>query len=291
MAKDSELTPVIIIGAPRSGTNMLRNAICSMSGFGTWPCDEINYMWRYGNRSYPSDEIPLSLLHPASIRYIRGQFLKIKKYTQCKNIVEKTCANSLRVPYVDGILPNAKIIFLYRDGRDVVSSAIKKWNSPSNLSYMIAKLRFVPNRDMLFYVNSYILNRLKGFSLNDKRRVFLWGPRFHKMNEIANSMGLPAVCAAQWSRCVLLAKSAIQKMDKERICEIKYENFVSRPESEFLRLADFLGAAPSQNDIDKTIKAISSESVGSGRAALGFEKINGLKEFLKPALESCGYEW
>ena len=47
---------VIIIGAPRSGTNMLRDALTALPDCGTWPCDEINYVWRHGNVGFPSDE-------------------------------------------------------------------------------------------------------------------------------------------------------------------------------------------------------------------------------------------
>ena len=48
--------PIIIIGAPRSGTNMLRDVLCNLDGVGSWPCDEINYIWRHGNVKNPSDE-------------------------------------------------------------------------------------------------------------------------------------------------------------------------------------------------------------------------------------------
>lgn len=35
-------TPVVIIGAGRSGTNALRDALTALPEFETWPCDEIN---------------------------------------------------------------------------------------------------------------------------------------------------------------------------------------------------------------------------------------------------------
>ena len=52
-------TPLIIIGAGRSGTNILRDTLTSLSGFETWPCDEINPIWRHGNLFWPDDEIPV----------------------------------------------------------------------------------------------------------------------------------------------------------------------------------------------------------------------------------------
>ena len=49
--------PMVIVGAGRSGTNVLREVLCSFPGFSTWPCDEINYIWRHGNRGAPTDEL------------------------------------------------------------------------------------------------------------------------------------------------------------------------------------------------------------------------------------------
>ena len=43
----------MIIGAARSGTNMLRDVLTSLDGVDTWPCDEINYIWRHGNIRWP----------------------------------------------------------------------------------------------------------------------------------------------------------------------------------------------------------------------------------------------
>ena len=290
MASDLKKQTIIIIGAPRSGTNILRDSLVSIKGMGTWPCDEINYIWRYGNRSYPSDEIPALFLKPNSIEFIRDQFNKIRRYSGCDFVVEKTCANSLRVPYVDTIVPNAKYIFIVRDGRDVVSSAMQKWNSSAEPSYIMAKIKYMPKRDILFYALTYFMNRMRGGILNNKRRLLTWGPRFKDMERIANAEGLAAVCAAQWSRCVLLAKEAFEKIDRERVCIIKYEDFVLSPKAEFLRLSEFAGVKPSGQVVDKVVDSVSPASVGKGRAFLGEENLDNLRMFLQPALDWCGYE-
>ena len=107
-----EYTPVIIIGSGRSGTNMLRDIITSIDGFETWDCDEVNPIWRYGNRDYPSDEIPISKLTPKIKKYIRLRFYRLYKRSKSKFIVEKTCANSLRLEYVFNIFPEAKYIII-----------------------------------------------------------------------------------------------------------------------------------------------------------------------------------
>ncbi|MFV2092639.1 MAG: hypothetical protein ACC634_06100, partial [Hyphomicrobiales bacterium] len=87
-------TPVIIIGAARSGTNMLRDMLSTLPGFATWPCDELNPVWRHGNRSWPDDEIPAELAGRGR-DFIRRRFTRMWRQSGgCPFIVEKTCANA-----------------------------------------------------------------------------------------------------------------------------------------------------------------------------------------------------
>src|SRR5690606_6118161 len=155
-----EVQKLIIIGALRSGTNMLRDVLTSFDGVETWPCDEINYIWRYGNARYPSDEIPVSAVRPRVKTYIRQQFDKLAEKTSAQIIVEKTCANSLRVPFVDEIMENAKYIFIVRDGMDSVGSAKLRWTANLDLSYVLQKARFIPILDIPYYALKYARNRV-----------------------------------------------------------------------------------------------------------------------------------
>ena len=51
-------TPIIIIGAARFGTNILRDTLAQLPSVATWPCEEIKFIWRHGNARYPSDIFP-----------------------------------------------------------------------------------------------------------------------------------------------------------------------------------------------------------------------------------------
>ena len=152
--------PVIIIGAPRSGTNILRDTLTVFSEVGTWDCDEIPYIWRYGNKQFPTDLLTPEMVTPKIKKYIRSQFEKISRKMNCNNIIEKTCANSLRVGYVDKILPNAKYIFILRNGIDAVYSAMQRWGAKMSLSYTLKKLKYVPLSNIPYYGFNYISNRL-----------------------------------------------------------------------------------------------------------------------------------
>ncbi|MCO6439705.1 MAG: hypothetical protein J5I81_01195 [Nitrococcus mobilis] len=91
-----EREAVIIIGGPRSGTNMLRDVLTQIPGVASWPCDEINYIWRHGNVRYSSDEFMPAMATPAIRCYICRQFAWVGRRYDAQTVVEKTCANSLR---------------------------------------------------------------------------------------------------------------------------------------------------------------------------------------------------
>ena len=131
--------PIIIIGAARSGTNMLRDCLTHFEGIGTWPCDEINLVWCHGNRDFASDEFGVAQANATARRYIRGAFARLARRRHLAFVVEKTCANSVRVPFVDEILPEARYIYIVRDGRDATASAMKRWVAQVDLLYLLRK--------------------------------------------------------------------------------------------------------------------------------------------------------
>jgi len=231
---------VVIIGAPRSGTNLLRDVLTKLPGVGTWPCDEINYIWRHGNVRYPSDEFVPSMATAKVCHYIRKQFAKIADREAVQTIVEKTCANSLRVGFVDRVLPEAKFVFIRRNGLDAVASAQHRWSASLDPVYIWNKARFVPLGDLPYYAFQYMGNRLYRL-LSGKKRLASWGPKLKNMDELLEKYSLIEVCGLQWERCVNSAAAAFAAMPESKVIDVTYERFVSAPVEETARLAGFLG--------------------------------------------------
>jgi hypothetical protein len=283
-----DFQPVIIIGAARSGTNMLRDALTRLPRVATWPCDEINYVWRHRHARFPTDELRPEHATPPDCAYIRSVFASLAQDTNANWVVEKTCANSLRVEFIRKVLPEAKFVFLVRDGRDVVASALKRWHVGLDLRYTLRKARFVPARDLPFYAWQYLRRRAHRH-VSRERRLASWGPRFVGMDDLLKNCSLAEVCAEQWRQCVERAALGLEAVSADRLCTIRYEDFVRSPVREFSRICSFLGASVSSDQVTRLLRQVSESSIGNWRAQLDPNQLTLVMARLGTTLEKWGY--
>lgn len=282
------MTNVIIIGAPRSGTNMLRDVLTSVDGVGTWPCDEINYIWRHGNVRYPTDEFPERLASPRVARYIQRAFESLGRRRQLDVVVEKTCANCLRIPFVDRVVPGARYIYIHRDGVDATGSGLLRWKADLDLAYIMAKARYVPPVDLPYYAARYLFSHAYRLTSRD-RRVASWGPVFEGMPELLRERSLNEVCALQWQRCVELAEQGLEGIDPSRVFRVRYEDFVGAPAPMLEEMCAFIGVPFRGRAIPAALSRISRTSVGKGRAALGAQEVARLENLVGSTLGRYHY--
>jgi len=204
-------------------------------------------------------------------------------------VVEKTCANSLRVPFVDAILPEAKYIFIYRDGVDAVGSAIKRWKAKLDIPYLLRKARYVPVSDLPYYGFRYFGNRLYRLFSNEER-LALWGPKFQGLDEVLAAYSLEEVCALQWKRCVYLSEEAFLTIPPDKLVRVSYESFVSNPAKELRRILVELDMPFDEEVVKSVTKMISDRSIGKGRKALSGERFNQIHALIADTLIKYGYE-
>ncbi len=134
--------PIILIGAARSGTKLVRDIIASHPAIAAVPYD-INYIWRLGNEAFAHDELPVNCLNPRIRQSIRKEIQRFDKQTPF--LIEKTVSNCLRVPFVNAIFPEAKFIHLLRNGLDVVESVYRQWMASPDWRYIWRKGRAFPS--------------------------------------------------------------------------------------------------------------------------------------------------
>jgi hypothetical protein len=280
--------PIVIIGAPRSGTNMLRDVLTRVPGLATWPCDEIDAIWRHGNLRAPSDEFGVQHATPYVRAFIRTRFERLRRSTGAERVVEKTCASSLRVPFIDAILPEAVFVWIVRDGRDAVPSAMKRWTGSAGVAYMARKVRFVPPSDVPYYAWRFAANRVHRL-LNGEKRVGVWGPRFDGWREALERGGLPEVCALQWVRCVDAAEAGLGRLDPARVHRVRYEEFVREPARELSRLGEFLAIRGLDTRAAEIAGDVSPRSVGRGLQELDDGTRERIEPLMRATLGRLGY--
>ena len=279
---------IFIIGAPRSGTNMLRDILGQLDGMGTWPCDEINYIFRHGNLGKVSDVFTPKDVTDKNRRYITGQFDKLRKRYGFKVIIEKTCANSLRVGFLNEIFPEAKFIFIVRDGLDVIGSAKLRWTAKLDIPYLLRKLRYVPFSDIPYYGVKYFSNRMYRFFSTDSRLAF-WGPQLDEMQSLLKKYSLLEVCALQWKGCLCCAEKELNCLDDSRVLNLRYEKFVTNPLEELKRITGFLDTELSRDELEALIVNVTNKSIGKGRNSLSSEQREKVMPHISDELYRMGY--
>lgn len=279
---------LFIIGAPRSGTNALRDLICKSSLFATWPCDEINYAWKYTNKSYPYDDLSITHLNKRVFNYLHRMFNRLEcKHKGARYIVEKTCANCLRIPFVDGLFQDSCYIYIRRDPHDVLLSMLQRWRAPIDFSYLFKKFWYVPKGDIFYYLLNFLYLRFKQKFSSDNC-LPSWGPRFNGIDSIRKNVSFTELCLNQWYKCCFSAESNLIKLQNKgvKVYFLDYNDFVENPYLSILDIYHFLACPVDTYALSLDCKFVHNNSVGSGLRNLDSSTLDFVDQFLinKPQL-------
>ena len=267
---------------------MLRDILCFFNGVETWPCDEINYIWRYGNASFPTDGFSRDMATKKVKRYIRKQFAAQSIKVNASIIVEKTCASTLRVDFIDEVFPDAKFIHIIRDGRDVAVSANDRWHAKLDIPYLLSKARFVPLTDLPYYASKYLINRVSKL-LGVKKRLSTWGPRFSGMDKIFRTKPPCVACVLQWKYCVESAVTALEKINPKRVFTLTYEDFVLNPVPRIQAICNFIGIDEDHKLLRESVSSVRCNSVGRWKTMMEEEEAEMVHREISNLLLKLGY--
>jgi hypothetical protein len=262
--------PLILIGAARSGTRLVRDLIAEHPDVDKVAYD-VNYIWRLGNETVPHDELSIELLTPQIQQRIWRKFESFR--SGAPFLIEKTVQNCLRVPYVCAVFPKARFIYLIRNGWDVVESAYREWTAPPDWGYILKKARTFPLTEAFGYALDYAGGTFRRLMTQDKTKISTtWGPRYTGIDEDIATKEVLEVCAIQWARSVEKSLFDLSSLSAEQVLTIRYEEFVQRPAEHLQQIAQFAGFDPGPYAQLSALQKVSPGHIGKGFRQLSTEQ-------------------
>ncbi len=280
-------SPVIILGAARSGTKFLRDLIGTSPGVPVVPHD-VNYVWRHGNESYPSDELPVSRYDERIGRFIRRRLAKLAGAGEDSDdlLVEKTVSNTLRVDFVRAVYPRARLIHLVRDGRAVVESSMRQWRERPDWRRLAVKALTVRRADLRYAL--WVAGNLARGRARGRGGGHVWGPRYEGIDDDISSLPLLEVCARQWSACVERTLEGLERAPLELVHTIRYEDLVRGTEA-LERLTRFLALPDPDPVLERYREARIPDTDRKWQAAFSAEEQDQVARVVGPVMDRLGY--
>ena len=289
--------PVIILGSPRAGTSVLGRFLEAHPAM--THVKEPRLVWRYGNDGY-SDLLGADRARPDVIRYIQGKFDDLVKAAPGGGtLLEKTPSNSLRVPFIEKIFPDARYIHITRNGFDAALSIRWYWlnftkglhqgRQGSKDSILKQRLKEMHPRQAPYYAAEF-LGRVMPRIGKDSGPRTLWGPRLPGMREMVRDMDLLEVCAMQWRTCAERARMDGMAFAPDRYLEVKLEDISQEKIAEAFAFLDLDFHPQAQTFFDKEFTPGMNESRRKDLSALTDEDRMRLRRVLTPTMDWLGYE-
>lgn len=300
----SEINIAFLIGPARSGTTMLGYQTLSRHpDIEYW--GEPVYLWRRGHVYNRYDNLNEEDLTSGLRDYLRKKFASKLEKSGKKLLVEKTPSNCFRIKYLQSVFPEAKFIYVTRDGRDVAHSAMKEWRNEKSESIDSKSFR---KKNILQRLILIVLRKGKLLERFDRWRAFtelpyylfryfrylyrtitkkamVWGPNFQGLSDFAKKNSLAQTCAYQWQQSHLQAVKDLGDVPDKKIHRIRYEALIENPRNSLTELLNFLEIDSSDiivNNLSGIIKYRKSKELPS-------EVLTEMEAQIGETLKTLGY--
>lgn len=277
-------SPIIIIGAARSGTKFLRDVLAASRGAKAVGYD-VNYVWRYGIDSDAHDRLDPDGLTEERRAFIRNSLSRLARLEPDQCLIEKTVSNTLRIPFVSAVFPTARYVHLIRNGRDTTESAMRQWRAPPDPRALWKKLRGLPIRNF-GYALWFAKNTVAGL-ISGRKGGKVWGPRYPSIDEDLGTRSLAEICALQWKYSVYYALEDLAYIPADRVFEIRYEDLASGPEALSSLVSDL--ELVDRDSILTRYQAMIQNGTGDRWRALPEADLKRIEDILGPILRDLGY--
>jgi len=290
--------PILIVGAGRSGTNLLAMALDELPDLKN--VYEQRYVWTKGAKDRGSDIRGVQDATQGTIAYIRRRF---KKLSGANRLIDKTPSNSLRVNFCREVFPEGQIIHVVRNPFDNIASRLHELkllgvdaldqSKPEPEPKMRARGsiladRFTHARTLLARRN-IPLDRLPSAVLDqvsETCRIALigqgtrWGERVPGTEQVSKAFGVEAALAYQWLQCTAMVRLAAADLSSNQFLELRYEDLVLEPDRTGSLISAFLGVGNDTSLRSYLTDNARPETVNRYRDRLSSQQIDKIRRFL-----------
>ena len=297
-----------IVGSPRSGTTILGKILDQHAQICQWY--EPYFVWDRYFRDSPDDERKAQECGPKIRNQIYREFSRYRKKMGCHLVVDKSPRNSLKIPFILEIFPQAKFIHILRDGRDVTLSIHKEWRRRQNVvkdaarghrfNYVeaaklirmwLVRQPFLKDKIRAFWFETHGHFLHKSEHLNRLRwnGMVGWGPRFRGWKEIFQKSSLLQFNAYQWLKCVDNIQKCWFEIPEENRLEIRYEAFITQPEVILTNILQFLNMK-AYKEFFHSLPRLKKNNFDKWKKEFTKDQLNQIHPLLTPKLLELGYE-
>lgn len=297
---------VFIVGSPRSGTSILGEILDRHDLISQW--FEPYFVWDHYFRNHPDDGRSDREATPRVVNQIRNDFFRYLKKSQSTLVVDKSPRNSLKIPFIRKIFPEARFIHILRDGRDVTLSIHKEWlrrkqivNDPSQRNrFKYAKAlqvwRWLDMQPMLqdklraiwFETNGHFIDRSKHLNFTRWNGAVGWGPRFKNWERVFDENSNLEFNAYQWLKCVESIRDSWDVIPQEKRLDIRYEEMIGRGSQTITKIINFLGLEATDRFLS-SLPVLKKGNYNKWQQEFSKNQIDDISSILNPMLNKLGY--
>lgn len=206
--------PVFLVGCSRSGTTVTYETLAASNAllkFGYELPDFWDALYGPLNNGWESEAAGVAQARP---EHRRAALRFFYQRLGAGRVLDKTCINTLRLPYLYKLFPQARFVFIQRDGRDNISSMIDGWRHGRSDGGFGLEHFFGPFPEPVAIHNGEF-----------KEWHFFLPPGWRDYNRAS----LEQVCAFQWISANRLALQAKQEIPAAQWVHLRYEDLFERP--------------------------------------------------------------
>jgi len=279
LARSRAADPVFVVGCSRSGTTVTYETIAMsprLLSFGHEIPEFWDSLWGPRHNRWESEAASAEHALPAHRDAAQRYFFQ---RLGLGRVLDKTCINVMRVPYLHALFPNARFVYIHRDGRDNVSSLMDGW----------------------LHDGHFALGKLLGpFPCP----VAIDGGAFHEWSFFLppgwrdyNDAPLEEVCALQWLAANRLALDASRQIPAKQWIRLRYEDIFDRPLAMFREVFERL-ELPFDDAIERRCATLDARPTSIVKGAPKKEKwkaqhaakIERILPRIRPMMVELGYD-